>query len=55
MPVVVGKSFTLRENRQTVGTGIVTKLLPALKTTNLDRRDLLKMIEVPGVKGVVMQ
>ena len=43
MPVMGGQSFTLRENKMTVATGIVTKLLdpiPTLKHSKLVKLDV---------------
>lgn len=43
MPVMEGQSFTLRENKMTVATGIVTKLLdpiPTLKHSKLVKLDV---------------
>ncbi|XP_015124303.1 uncharacterized protein LOC107046239 [Diachasma alloeum] len=46
MPIIEGQSFTIRENRSTVATGIITK---ALKSIQIDKRKL-NLIVVPGIK-----
>ena len=49
MPITVGQSFTLRENKITVGSGIVTKLLDPIAT---HKNQKLSAIDVPGVVTV---
>ncbi len=41
MPLFVGQQYTLRENKMTVGTGIVTKLCKSLEVR--DRTKLAKL------------
>merc|ERR1712226_1260072 len=44
MPLFVGQKFTLRENKQTVGTGVISTLLPPIPTHSNSR---LKKLEIP--------
>ena len=44
MPIQEGQNFTLREGNLTVGTGIITKRLPAI---HVHRNTLLKDIPLP--------
>ncbi|XP_011313300.1 elongation factor Tu, mitochondrial-like [Fopius arisanus] len=46
MPIVEGQSFTIRENRSTIATGIITK---ALKPLNIDKKRL-NLIVIPSMK-----
>ncbi|KAK0173355.1 hypothetical protein PV328_006568 [Microctonus aethiopoides] len=46
MPMVIGQSFTIREGRNTIATGIVTKILKPLL---INKRKLNELI-VPGLK-----
>lgn len=45
MPMVIGQAFTIRENRMTVATGMITKVLDSIP---VDKRKLNK-VEIPGV------
>lgn len=46
MPIVEGQSFTVRENRTTVATGIITK---ALQPIEVDKRKL-NLLVIPSLK-----
>ena len=39
MPILKGQCFTIRENHQTVATGIVTNTFDPINTTNVKRLD----------------
>ena len=43
MPLFVGQKFTIRENRQTVATGLITKLLPSIETHSKTKLVKLKI------------
>jgi len=43
MPLFVGQKFTIRENRQTVATGIITNLLPSIPTHSKTKLVKLKI------------
>ncbi|XP_063978817.1 elongation factor Tu-like [Diachasmimorpha longicaudata] len=46
MPIIEGQSFTIRENRSTVATGIITK---TLKSLHIDKKKL-NLVVVPGME-----
>ena len=43
MPLFVGQKFTIRENRQTVATGVITELLPQIETHSKSKLVKLKI------------
>ena len=43
MPLFVGQKFTIRENRQTVATGVITQLLPQIPTHTKSKLVKLKI------------
>jgi len=45
MPLFVGQKFTIRENRQTVATGVITELLPKIETHSKSKLIKLKIPE----------
>lgn len=47
MPMMIGQTFTVREGRNTVATGIITKLLKPLV---VDKRKL-NLLVLPGLKS----
>ena len=48
MPMMKGQTFTIRENRATVATGVITKIL---KSIPVDKKKLNK-VEVPELSEV---